>query len=87
MASCQKFKGAAKVHGSFRTLGNLLSAFESYQLGVVSTAMCLQDELLDYRTGETAGAVRNCRISSDLAATSACPSAIKARMKPGSNSK
>jgi hypothetical protein len=43
-------KGRRRVLGSFRTMGRVLSAFESYQLGVVSTAMCLQNECLDYRT-------------------------------------
>ena len=45
MASCQKFKGAAYCFCSFRTLGEVLSAFESYRLGVVSTAVCLQKNI------------------------------------------
>jgi hypothetical protein len=32
-------------------MGEVLSAFESYRLGVVSTVICPQNEWPDYRTG------------------------------------
>ena len=80
-------RGGEGVFCSFRTMGKVLSAFESYRLGVVSTAMCLQDESADYRTGCAPLGVRKARISSARACTSACPKAISAEMNSGSNNK
>jgi hypothetical protein len=60
--------------GVFLQLSNdglMLKAFESYRLGVVSTAMCLQNESADYRTGFSNEGLRKDRISSARACTSA----------------